>query len=305
MKKIYKEVDILVNNEETRNAAFLKFNRTINFDNVKKLEGFMEAKGYRMAESIQVLKAEDVIANGDIAILDINGEKIKEGDECKYYVVLDGQHRVYAASLFNEEIAKNNGDTIQVPAIIVELKENETIAEYLNEINITKKQWTTADYIQGACNVKPDNKFLCCINSKLKREDNPLGYPLSTLCLIYCGRKDAIKTSDFSLLCAGKDVKGKEGKNIIPTYNLENGDKFIKICKEKRFDEQTIAKRYLIEQFNGFVQEYGNVKIALEIFDSISDNDIEAMLNERGKVDGALVITQFIVIKKRYDDQRK
>ena len=44
-------------------------------------------------------------------------------------------------SLYNEWAAENGEEAINVPAIEVELQGNETIAEYINEINITKKEW--------------------------------------------------------------------------------------------------------------------------------------------------------------------
>lgn len=71
------------------------------------------------------------------------------------------------------------------PAIEVELQGNETIAEYINEINITKKEWTTPDYVRGAANINPDSEFLQRYNELIKSEKNPDGYPISTLNLIF------------------------------------------------------------------------------------------------------------------------
>ena len=262
----------------------------------------MKVKGYRKAEQIQVIKAEDVIKTGDISLVDINGQDIKPEDAAKYFLVLDGQHRVIAAALYNEWAAENGEEAINVPAIEVELQGNETIAEYINEINITKKEWTTPDYVRGAANINPDNEFLQRYNELIKSEKNPDGYPISTLNLIFCGNNNAISKSDFSLLCSGKDEKGKKVKKpIIPAYNMEIGNKFIQICKDKGFDDKDIAKRYLSNQFNNIKTITGDVKEAVKIFQSITQNDKAAMFNTHGNLDENLVMEQFEKIRERYN----
>ena len=302
MKKIYLEVKVVANNE-VRNVAFAKgINRAINLGNVEKILAMMKVKGYRKAEQIQVIKAEDVIKTGDISLVDINGQDIKPEDAAKYFLVLDGQHRVIAAALYNEWAAENGKETIDVPAIEVELQGNETIAEYINEINITKKEWTTPDYVRGAANINPDSEFLQRYNELIKSEKNPDGYPISTLNLIFCGNNNAISKSDFSLLCSGKDEKGKKVKKpIIPAYNMEIGNKFIQICKDKGFDDKDIAKRYLSNQFNNIKTITGDVKEAVKIFQSITQNDKAAMFNTHGNLDENLVMEQFEKIRERYN----
>jgi hypothetical protein len=106
MKKIYLEVKVVANNE-VRNVAFAKgINRAINLGNVEKILAMMKVKGYRKAEMVQVVKAEDVITTGDIRLVDINGQDINPEDAAKYFLVLDGQHRTIAASLYNEWAAE-------------------------------------------------------------------------------------------------------------------------------------------------------------------------------------------------------
>ena len=297
MKKIYLEVKVVANNE-VRNVAFAKgINRAINLGNVEKILAMMKVKGYRKAEMVQV-----VITTGDIRLVDINGQDINPEDAAKYFLVLDGQHRTIAASLYNEWAAENGEEAINVPAIEVELQGNETIAEYINEINITKKEWTTPDYVRGAANINPDNEFLQRYNELIKSEKNPDGYPISTLNLIFCGNNNAISKSDFSLLCSGKDEKGKKVKKpIIPAYNMEIGNKFIQICKDKGFDDKDIAKRYLSNQFNNIKTITGDVKEAVKIFQSITQNDKAAMFNTHGNLDENLVMEQFEKIRERYN----
>lgn len=54
------------------------------------------------------------------------------------------------------------------PAIEVELQGNETIAEYINEINITKKEWTTPDALVQPI-LTADSEFLQRYNELIKR----------------------------------------------------------------------------------------------------------------------------------------
>ena len=154
--------------------------------------------------------------------------------------------------------------------------------------------------MRGAANINPDNEFLQRYNELIKSEKNPDGYPISTLNLIFCGNNNAISKSDFSLLCSGKDEKGKKVKKpIIPAYNMEIGNKFIQICKDKGFDDKDIAKRYLSNQFNNIKTITGDVKEAVKIFQSITQNDKAAKFNTHGNLDVNLVMEQFVKLSER------
>ena len=238
-KENYFQVEVSVNNE-TRKVAFAKgINREVNFANVKKLLAEMGLKGYRKAEMVQVFRAEDAIANGDIVLIDINGNEINKDNANGYYLIIDGQHRVYAASMLNREREKQGERTFQVPGILIELAENETIAEYISAVNITKMPWKTDDYIRGAANVKQD-ELLDKYNELIRTDDNPNGYPLSTLNIIYCNNPKAMNKTSLSLLCQGKNEKGrgKVKKPIIPAHNIERGNRFIALCKDKGFSDK-------------------------------------------------------------------
>ena len=144
------------------------------------------------------------------------------------------------------------------------------------------------------------SEFLQRYNELIKSEKNPDGYPISTLNLIFCGNNNAISKSDFSLLCSGKDEKGKKVKKpIIPAYNMEIGNKFIQICKDKGFDDKDIAKRHLIQQFNNIKTTAGDANEAIKIFQTITQNDKAAMFNTHGNLDESLVMEQFKKIRER------
>lgn len=298
-KENYFQVEVSVNNE-TRKVAFAKgINREVNFANVKKLLAEMGLKGYRKAEMVQVFRAEDAIANGDIVLIDINGNEINKDNANGYYLIIDGQHRVYAASMLNREREKQGERTFQVPGILIELAENETIAEYISAVNITKMPWKTDDYIRGAANVKQD-ELLDKYNELIRTDDNPNGYPLSTLNIIYCNNPKAMNKTSLSLLCQGKNEKGR-GKvktPIIPAHNIERGNRFIALCKDKGFSDKDISKRYLSERFSDLFNEGGEDK-AFDIFSRITPNDCQAMHNDKGNLIEEKVIEQFRLIESR------
>ena len=297
-KNIFFEIEVTVGNE-TRKAAFAKgINREVNFANVNKLLADMRVRGYRSAEFVQVVRAEDVTGQGDIMLVDINGQEIATDSVKNYYLVIDGQHRVYAASMLNQEFEKEGKTAIKVPATLVELGKGETIAEYISAINITKMPWKTDDYVRGAANVKNGNDLLAKYKELIKSGDNPNGFPLSTLNIIYCNNPKAINKTSLSLLCQGKETKGKSKKDIIPPHNIERGDEFIKLCKEKGFTDKDIAKRYLAERFSYYFNE-GSEEKAFGIFKKITSNDCQAMHNDKGNLIEEKVIAQFKRIEGR------
>lgn len=295
--KPFANVEIIaVANNEVRNAAFAKgINRDVNLANAKKICADIKTHGYRQAEIIQVIPAEEAIVNGDITLVDINNNTITAESAAHYYLVVDGQHRIFATSMNNGE---KDTAPIQVPAIIVELGKDETVAEYISAINVTKAEWKPLDYVRGAANVKQTD-LLLRYKELIKCDDNPEGFPLSTLNLIFCGNAKALNKTDLSLLCQGKETKGvKNSKDIIPAHNILRGNCFINLCIRLGFAKKDIAKRYLAEQFNNFRTE-ATEEQAFQLFEAVTENDRRAMYNEKGNLVEDKVISQFKNIKAR------
>ena len=302
--KVFTEVTIVADGNE-RKAAFAKgINRIVNLKNAETICGNIKKKGYRKAEKIQVIEAEKAIKNRDITLVDINGEVIDESNISEYYLVVDGQHRVYAVAEYNQWVEENGDNalcTIIVPAEIVELVNGETVAEYINDINITKQEWCVADYVQGAANVHKNNEFLQTYKNLIKSKENPNGFPISTLNRIFCGNQTAISQKDFSLLCSGITKKGKTNNNIIPIHNISEGNRFIQLCRSKGFADKDIAKRFLIGQFKDIEIETSREN-AFRVFEAITPNDKGAMYNERKNLDEKLVKEQIQLIINRLND---
>lgn len=295
--KSFANVEIIaVANAEVRNAAFAKgINRDANLANAKKIYADIKAHGYRQAELVQVLPAEKAVVNGDITLVDINNNIITAENARYYYLVLDGQHRIFATSLYNGE---KDVTAIQVPAIIVELANDETVAEYISAINVTKAEWKPLDYVRGAANVQ-QTALLIRYKELIKSEENPNGFPLSTLNLIFFGNSKELNKSDLSLLCQGKTEKGvKTKKKIVEGESIERGNRFINLCIRLGFRHKDIAKRYLIERFEK-LRNSKNEEYAFRVFESITPNDRQAMYNDKGNLDENGVIKQIDIIKGR------
>ena len=289
---------VAVANKEVRNAAFAKgINRDVNLANAKKICADIKAHGYRQAELVQVLPAEQAIVNGDINLVDINKNPISPESAHNYYLIVDGQHRIFATAEFNEE----NTSPIQVPAIIVNLNDGETITEYISAINVTKTEWKPLDYVRGAANVQ-NTPILLRYKELIKCEDNPQGFPLSTLNLIFFGNAKELSKADFSLLCQGKTEKGvKTKKKIIEGESIERGSRFINMCHRLGFKNKDIAKRYLIERFEK-LRNAKNDDYAFKVFESMTPNDRQAMYNDKDNLTEEKVIAQFEIIKSRMDN---
>lgn len=282
MKKKFISVSVihLVTNK-SRKAAFASFNRDLNLKNVELISARIKTKGFRKGEEIRVVKAEDAVAEGVRNLRDINGNPITEKYE-DYFLILDGQHRAYAVSLYNEWVLDQRyrnpdfeKEIIEVPAVEAELKD-ETATEYTNDINITKLEWNKENYVKSAAQIHPDIDLLEVYSRLIKTESNPNGFSLSTLNLIYCDGRSLSK-NDFYLLCTGVLKKGKDCNiDIIPSHNIEDGDKFIEICRSKNFADVEIRKRYLIKQFRDISTSLGKT-FAFEVLKGITPNDYSAM----------------------------
>ena len=295
----FKQVEIMLGTE-TRKPALTNLNRDVNLGHAMKIKSFMEEWKYNPNEPIQVMNGEDIIKFGSISLFDICKNEIRSEDAKDYFAIVDGQHRTYAVSMYNDWAKETGKENISVPAIKVDLG-NRSLAQYINQLNITKKDWDTPDYIRSASNLDPENEFLKRYSELIRTEKNPNGYPFTTLNHIFCGEGRKISKSDFCLLCAGEKEKGQNIKRpIVPSSQcLKNGNRFISICREKGFEDKDIAKRYLIKEFNDIRNEEADIQKAFEIFEAIDDNDKGAMFNSNKKIDEELIHKQIGMIKQR------
>lgn len=292
---VLKEVYVFTDNS-VRKAAFAKgINRCVTYTNVHKILEQIKLKGYRKAEKIQVMPAEVAIKDGDITLIDINGKEISAEKAPEYYLVVDGQHRVYAVAILHQETHKD----IKVPATQVELCKGESLAEYIGSINVTKTEWKTEDYVQSAANVI-NNPLLKRFNELIKNSDRPDGISITTLNYYYCGSPKSITKRDFMRLCQCLEENGK--KSIIPDgFNIERGDKLIDTLLKAGFTKKDIAKRYLGQIFHSTKTKTGwGDDEMLRLFASITPNDCKAMHDKNDKLVESKVQEQFEIILKRF-----
>jgi len=280
---------------ETRKPAFAFFNRDVNLTHASLIFEKMKIHGYRESAPIQVICAEN---SGLSNLVDFERTQIQESDFKNYFLVIDGQHRTKAVSLYNDWLTEEKQPQIVVPAIFADLHEGESLVSYLNEINVTLKEWTKEDFLVGAANVNTTIPLLQRYKELVKKPSNPKGIPLSTLNKIYC-QSSGLTKQDFVLLCYGKKIKGKANKEIIPVHDITTGNKFLELCKKASFEDSEIAKRYLASEFNNLIIE-NDKPFAINVFDQITEDDAAAMLNNSSHLDEEKVTTQIKLVKERF-----
>lgn len=282
MKEGTKMVEINLNGE-CRMAAFARgLNRGVNEKSVALLTERMVAKGYRKAEQVQVIKAEEALGqNPHLELVDMGGEPIKAEDAALYYLVPDGQHRIFAADRANRQLPEDK--RIVVPAVEVELAEGETLAEYIYDINSTKEEWGTADYAQSAQLVQ-QNPLLERYAALMKSKSNPEGLTLTVLNRMYCDNEKAIAGADFRALCEGRTTKGRKAKSVIPVYNIERGNAILAVCTDLGLSHRDMNRRFVMDTFKEFEIKYDR-QVALDTFSMADKAEVEAMRGKRGSLD--------------------
>ena len=299
-KEVFNDVTITVlGNEESRKPAFASFNRDAIYKHVDELAEKMKVKGYRIGEPIQVLKAEYASEHGVAAMADINNNPIPPLEFKDYWLIPDGKHRTLAASLYNDWLIEQDQPTITIPAIEIELKNGESVAEYCGQINILKENWTGNSYINCASHMHTEEPLLQRYSELIKTPSKPNGISLSTLNHIFC-ITDKLTRSLVMQLCSGKTemVVKKVTKQIIPAYNIPVGNQFLDVCKKVGFSDVEIGKRYLIKEFNN-LRVSDSADFALKVFESIKPEDITYMSNKNGHLIEQNVIDHFQVMIKR------
>lgn len=266
-----------------RMAAFARgLNRGVSEKNVRSLAERMKVKGYRRAEVVQVMWAEKALKmDPKLVLVDQYGELIKKEDAHLYFLVIDGQHRVLAAQMVNNELPEE--EQIVVPAVEVELAEGETVSQYIYDINSTKEEWSTADYAQSALQAQ-DSPLLERYAALMKSKSNPDGLTLTVLNRMYCGNKKAISGADFKALCEGRTTKGKKGRAVIPAFNLNRGNDIFTACYELGLTVRDVNREFVMDIFQELELKYSR-EVALETFHYADKDEVRAMRNKRGVLD--------------------
>lgn len=266
-----------------RRAAFARgLNRGVSEKNVRALAERMKVKGYRRAEVVQVIPAEKALGmEPKLVLVDQYGCPIKKEEAGGYYLVIDGQHRVLALQVVNDELAEDA--QITAPAVEVELAEGETISQYIYDINSTKEEWSTADYAQSALQAQ-DSPLLERYAALMKSKSNPDGLTLTVLNRMYCGNKKAISGADFKALCEGRTTKGKKGRAVIPAFNLSRGNDILAMCYELGLTNRDVNREFVMDMFQELELKYDR-EVALETFLYADKDEVKAMRNKRGVLD--------------------
>ena len=125
-------------------VAFLEGNRVINPASVKKHKESLKTFGRNLMPIIWVTPQD---AERYTLIDAETGEEISQEDRNNYEkVIIDGQHRYTAAKKLYEEGEKSVIDNIWYEKL--EVKEGDSLANILREINVTSFKWNGSQYIR-------------------------------------------------------------------------------------------------------------------------------------------------------------
>ena len=230
-------------------------------------------------------------------LVNIYGNEIPVTDYCKYFLIIDGAHRTRAVQLHNR-----TATPIIIPALLAELSNGETVADYLNDLNTTIRVWNTEDYMKSAANVNPGIEAL----ERFKELMMNYGMPISTISQIYWKNKNGLNKKKLETLCKRQNTYGKKQDKIIADdFDLSRGENFIRICKQAGFTKDDIKKRYLIEQYNLICDQYGNNEFADRVFMSINTNDIESMRSTKGNLIATKVSARIARIQTQLEMEKK
>lgn len=283
--------------EESKKPAFAVINRDIVLPFAIEVRKSIEKWGYFEGEELLVIAADDEKCK-NIKLVDINGNKIPEEQRHEYLVIVEGQHRTVAVGLFNYNNIENPEKQITLPAVMMKLRENETFSERVDTINRNKLAWNTPDYVRSAANLKPENNLLQFYTENIKTKTNPDGFPISVLNWMCTPTKDSLTKKDFSDLCAGKTIKGRDKRNIIPLHDIQKAKLFIETCLKAGFEINHINKRYIIQHFRELEFELGSQTEAIKVLARFSKDDVEYVKKGR-TLDEDKLSEKFEEVKKR------
>lgn len=289
---------ILVATSEIRKAGFAVINRDIVQPFAIEVKKSIEKWGYLEGEEILVIGADHEKCK-NIKIVDINGIEITDEERHKYFAIVEGQHRAFAVGLFNYEKNENPEKQITVPATLVKLRENETFSERVDTINRNKLLWGTPDYVRSAANLKPENGLLQYYTNNIKTKTNPDGFPISVLNWMCTASKDSLSKKDFSDLCSGKTIKGRDKRNIIPLHDIQKAKLFITTCLNAGFEITHINKRYIIQHFKELEFGLGSHSEAIKVLAKFDKDDVEYLKKGR-TLDEDRLSEKFEEVKNRY-----
>lgn len=251
---------------EKRKPAYIKYNRKINRKRVDEFKQIIRDHFYYDCYPIVMEDASEFkMAHSDVEICDAYGNEIPDDELNGYSVILDGQHRQRAhAELY---LSGTGSDTISG---VKKIEVNEDIGEFLKAIN-PSGSWSKQQQIE-VCALTCEDKYrnLCsAVRSIIDR-----GFNYSTASEIYIGTP--LTSRQVSALLEGKPLK-----NAI-TYNIEDGNEFIKCCEDAGISVKYLTKRYFIEGYNDFKKVRGEsiAKKVLHNLPNFTDDQLKAVTSK-------------------------
>ena len=245
-------------NQTSRKFGLVKENRPIKDATVNGFLQIIVNNKYDETQSIVTAEASELIA--DYNLVDLENKPITAQEAKDYLIVLDGQHRTKAFAKINAIRTQEN--QIVIPNVHIK-KELKNVREYLVDINMVGRSWSTADKICVSA-ISSNSKVLDKANELIRKKFNP---------------------STAMTICAGKRLKPKQLKDLIvkgdksclpdETAALARADKFITTAMGiMDMKVKTLTKRYFINGFNSFAAAHSDDK-AFEALAKLTLADFE------------------------------
>lgn len=253
----------------SKKASYIKNNRMINPVRVDEFIRLIKRGDYEPAYPIIVSNAEKFKKNNpSISIVDAFGNEIPETELDEYVVYLDGQHR--GRALIICKLLNLYQEPIQGVVVKEGIKD---VAKFLISIN-PAGSWSNNQKAEVlALTTTPKYQPLCEAISRLVRT----GYNRSTSSQIMTQSKP-LSTRQIDLLLSGQEPKDE----IV--YNVENGNAFIEACSNAGIEVKYLTKRYFIEGFSSFKNQYDlTFTDAIEVVKKMPKLDETTLKSVKGK----------------------
>lgn len=243
--------------ETSRKFGLVKENREIKKSNVYGFLQIIHNGKYDETQPIVTAEANELIANYNL--VDLEGNAITTQEAKDYLIVLDGQHRITAFAKLNA--SKTSANQIVIPNI--HIKRDVKVREYLADINLIGRNWTSADKICVA-SISNNNPLLDKVNELIKEN-----YNMSTAVLICTGMRlkpnqirDIIRNGDTSMLPDSTTALARANKFLTTAYSIIGNN--VKL----------LTKRYYIQGFNSYAASTTEEQ-AFEALDSLLPSDFD------------------------------
>lgn len=280
--------------------AFLnENNRDISETNITKLKASI-GRIKAILRPIEVIPIQQAFDSGLKVFTSQKVELKADSADCQsYYVIVDGQHRAIASTIFLEE---NKMASIDVPIKQVSIPENITICQYLTELNFTETPWNADDTRKIAANKHEGlgETILSLVDGYSKE----LKMTQRGLFKIFFLR-DAYKKSLYETAAIDKNISGelkgtdeqiKRGKKIITAFRVG-------FATHEKLIRNSAAIDCFINSYNNVPDESkaDGVESLITFFSTLSSEILDKAMTQKTVADKTRCLEQeYLIFQKKW-----